>query len=691
MGIFSFIFFLIMLLGRYEYRGKKAVVFLFHYFATVIVAIMISAVVTLPAGVYMLSNRAEDSTGFINLKINALGIISNLFIGQFQGYAGRLPLIYSGCLSLLCIPGMIWKEISRKEMVKSLGWLFWVFFILCLFVPPFYLMIHAFDMPDTFYFRFSYVFSFMILLKMAETYENDCRSNKRTNVLTAVFFVLLYVVLYFFEIKTENKSGMSLTGLMVNAAFLSAWWVADRIPDPLSVKKWLFQIIVFLECTINIYLMQTPDDNGLLRQNRFYRMWKTQGEAGNTLDGDEPYRVYYENSLFSNDPAFFDYKGVSYFYTAEHPAYRNALKDLGYASSARVLCDYGSTPVSRMLLAQKYMIHGTDPRYESTDAFTAVRNDHVLPLGFMVSEDIRHYEATDDPFENQNRLLFLMNGSSGEAVYDHYDQLPLIREEGLECGPKDGGYRFTRTSQEGAARAVFNIPYEEGRQAYAYFVPEISGLWPDSALLVSESTDTGMIAYDSLLSFAHILPMGQDESGMNEAAVYITEDTPEEQSCKKAFFAYFDGEAFIGYYNALLPGGMEIKSFKDTEIIARVTAGEDKRLLFTSIPYDENWHVYLDGEETGTEAVLDGAFLAAELTAGEHELRFVYSNKWLFSGSIISLIGLITLFLMRKRELRRDLHGVIIGRSGDPIKEEMQKNGSCGEERGEADGKGRAG
>ena len=93
--------------------------------------------------------------------------------------------------------------------------------------------------------------------------------------------------------------------------------------------------------------------------------------------------------------------------------------------------------------------------------------------------------------------------------------------------------------------------------------------------------------------------------------------------------------------------------YTEDRIEGTITISEEYPILFTSIPYDKNWRIYVDGQqiqlymiettiESGVEKipVLD-AVIAAELTPGEHEIVMEYRSTELAIGAAVSLAGLI--------------------------------------------------
>ena len=70
-----------------------------------------------------------------------------------------------------------------------------------------------------------------------------------------------------------------------------------------------------------------------------------------------------------------------------------------------------------------------------------------------------------------------------------------------------------------------------------------------------------------------------------------------------------------------------------------------QELIFTTIPYDEGWKVYIDGKRVETIQVLD-SLLAIPSEAGEHEIEFVYRPNCAVYGGLLSVIGILLFALV---------------------------------------------
>ena len=103
---------------------------------------------------------------------------------------------------------------------------------------------------------------------------------------------------------------------------------------------------------------------------------------------------------------------------------------------------------------------------------------------------------------------------------------------------------------------------------------------------------------------------------------------------------------------------MVISAFNDTHISASVDSDREG-LMFTSIPYNSGWDVYVDGAKTKTRGFYD-AFLAFEVKPGIHEIEFKYHSPGFGAGILITLVSialfLIYLYLHKDKEKFQDIN-----------------------------------
>ena len=92
-------------------------------------------------------------------------------------------------------------------------------------------------------------------------------------------------------------------------------------------------------------------------------------------------------------------------------------------------------------------------------------------------------------------------------------------------------------------------------------------------------------------------------------------------------------------YDILNASTLELTSFSNTKVEGTIHCDRDG-LLYTSIPQNGNWHMYVDGEEAEIQLVCD-TMVGVKLTKGEHNIRIVYRNEAFSWGWKISLLSVL--------------------------------------------------
>jgi uncharacterized membrane protein YfhO len=81
---------------------------------------------------------------------------------------------------------------------------------------------------------------------------------------------------------------------------------------------------------------------------------------------------------------------------------------------------------------------------------------------------------------------------------------------------------------------------------------------------------------------------------------------------------------------------MNITSYTDNSITGTLMSNGD-HLVFTTIPYDKGWNIYVDGKLVETESINE-AFLTFHVPDGEHDIYMEYHVRGLVPGVILSIV-----------------------------------------------------
>ena len=71
--------------------------------------------------------------------------------------------------------------------------------------------------------------------------------------------------------------------------------------------------------------------------------------------------------------------------------------------------------------------------------------------------------------------------------------------------------------------------------------------------------------------------------------------------------------------------------------------------MFLPIEYDMNWSAEVNGENADIIPVLNGAFMAVELPAGNCDIKMKYISKNFLIGGAMSLMGILLLLWTAER------------------------------------------
>jgi len=102
-----------------------------------------------------------------------------------------------------------------------------------------------------------------------------------------------------------------------------------------------------------------------------------------------------------------------------------------------------------------------------------------------------------------------------------------------------------------------------------------------------------------------------------------------------------DNDKFNEFYKTINNNSLTITKYDESYIKGQIYL-EDDQFVYTSIPYDKGWSVYVDGKKTDTFSLAD-ALLAFNAKKGQHEIEFKYSIPGFKTGLVISLLSLCIL------------------------------------------------
>ena len=157
--------------------------------------------------------------------------------------------------------------------------------------------------------------------------------------------------------------------------------------------------------------------------------------------------------------------------------------------------------------------------------------------------------------------------------------------------------------------------------------------------------------------YSQIYRLGSFEEG-EQVNISIQSDC-DSWTCLDVNIGYFDLDSFNSQFAKLDLGKVTATKIADGYVDLSVNGVRADETVITTIPYENGWTLYIDGQETEIKPY-QGAFIAFKCPEGAHtaELRFIAPG--LKTGAVISGVGIVALAVFvvldikQKKKVKKD-------------------------------------
>ncbi len=555
-----------------------------------------------------------------------------------------LPNIYCGMLTALLIPLYLFsKKISSTEKIASVVLLAVMYFSFNINFLNF--AWHGFHFPNDLPYRQSFMYSFILIVLAFKAFKNVTEFSKK-QILGLGIGTLAFVVLVQ-ELGSKNVDDVTV---FITIAFTVLHVIVLGLIT--SKKAQAYALSVMVICSVAAETITANTDHYVANQSKTsfssdYDDFKALQQEIAESDTSLFYREELSDLRARMDPSWYDYNGASIFSSMAYEKVSNLQKYIGlYGNKINSFTYNPQTPIYNSIFSLKYIYDKSNLVSEGNyyslvnenDTFTAYQNNYMLNLAYPVSSDLIDWNAVDcsNPVEAQQELFELSTGTAGlfNRIIDYeIDYINLLNVDFDSI--LAGNLALNRISSDGTAMATINITADTTENIYIYVYSRNL----DTVNVYSPKITTSMTVSDG-----YILDLGQHEVGeMISVELPLKDD---KSSASVDFIAFtVDNNVFTEGYEKLQSGQIEYTKFDETVIEGTFTAEEDE-FLFTTIPYDKNWNVYLDDEKLSADDILiiSEALIGVKVDAGEHEIKFEY--KIAGAGILIAISGGFALLLI---------------------------------------------
>ncbi|HIU02695.1 MAG TPA: YfhO family protein [Candidatus Onthocola gallistercoris] len=538
------------------------------------------------------------------------------------------PNLYCGLFILLLIP-LYWmnKKIDLKE--KIIYSLLAAFMLFSLNMNILAYIWQGFHFPNGLPGRFSFIYIFLLIRMGYEGFIKRSGWPKYFWFLSAVPACVLLGWSVFHQVENISDIvfwiNIALTGIYIVLIGMAALrWKGRRSATIALVSLFLVEI-----CGNSVYGLCA---NGTVDRKGYY----SDQDAVEELKGrvaaqdDSFYRMEVEERRGRDDVTWHNLPGMSLFSSTVNAGTDNLMRRLGFYAVTNKYSYEGATPETDAILNIKYLLSNkkqetirTFEWEDSADGKNLYKNDMALGQGFMVSEDILNwdYEQTN-PFNVLNSFNQAATGSS-QLLYQSFG-IGVPEAEGCSV-EQDTWADFSYSHGEEGGTLTWTYTAQSDEEVYIYFKAT-------RCERLRVETPEGSASYTD--EDGHIVEIGNLSAGDTVTLTFELDDAYESGTIK-LIGGRHDIHAFYGMVDALRQSTWRVDEYTSTMLSGTVQAAQDG-ILFTSVPYEEGWTVYVDGKEVEAEAI-GGGLIGIPLEQGEHIVKMVYKAPGYFPGICITL------------------------------------------------------
>ncbi len=645
------------------------------------IAIGLAACIILPT-YYSLEfgkNTFSNPTFKFEARFDFLDLVSRLFMNAYDTVRpDGLPIIYCGTLTMIMLPLFFMaKKVPLRQKVGT-GVLIGIF-VISFSIDAIDKFWHGMQAPNWLNYRYSFMLVFILIIAAAKAFREirHFTSGQITGTIGA-WFIILMVSQKNVEFYTEDKIIIDRTLLCfyVAAIMIAIYAAALALYKNKAYRKAATSVLAIFICFEMIghcvssmyYLMD--DVVYTTRTSYFDNKNKFEDAADYILEHDDGfYRFDKTKHSLINTPMMLGIRGFTNSTSTLNRSTIDFLKYMGISSKSHWSKYYGGTPTFDSFLAVKYIIATTDydvpdgyihhyDTYDDTDNIetSVYENPYALSVAYAVNEKIKdlhlaypkdydeaieageyeEFTAYYTPMSRMNEMMGAMLGLD-EAV-PMYVAIPDVTNSDVNITYKpvsENHSKYSPTDSSQPSSLQYNFKAASDGIIYMYIPTD----YPREASVLVNGVDKGSVLANETDRVISLGSFKKDEEinvklTLKDTVFYIRDDEP--------LFWYLDTEVYEESFAALGENEFVISEWSDTRFEGTINIPAGRTTVFTSIPYDANWRVWVDGEEVEVYENLD-ALVAFDVAVGEHEVIIKYVPKQLNTGLCITAISLTAL------------------------------------------------
>lgn len=531
------------------------------------------------------SKQSLSLAEIISFKTNMslTELIKHMFLpsATMQNLDTNLPNVYVGMLVLfMAVLFFVSGKIKIKEKIVSM--LIVILMTLSIYFTSPNLAWHGFAYPVCFPHRFSFIFS---------------------------FFIILFAFRFLQSIKLELKRVGLVALLILNTGTIFAFGY------------------------INIAAIELINDSF----KPFYNSVKPSIEAVKAVEGDRFYRMEKDFEYSQNDAMTFGYNGLTHFSSGEKLFTRRLPRIMGYTITEGLgRYNTGSSLGADSFWGIEYLLSKKEgrvglERVGEQDGIITYKNPYAIPLAIESDREIAKLDVASLGIVDaagQIMSTALQEDYSFAALQKAYN----VQLENVSKTEENGREYYKVISAEAKPKIKYNFKAEQSGNLYilidAYNLPGVD----------VKVDGKGIGEYITIGNFGveYLAQVEKNQDIVVEIEIFSDIEVNGIQ------FFYDDNSALERMSNTVSDQNVEVRNFNESRFILAGTVEKENSGILVMVPNQKGWQVKAEGAKIAHEMALE-TFMYIPLEKGEFTLSVKYTPPGLYLGAAVSVVSLVAL------------------------------------------------
>lgn len=643
-SLLYFIYYFAIKLGNIQNKLKTVA----NFIISSIVSGMLSAWILIPTIFEIASSKGSYTINNIKWKFEyfPFDMLGKLFNGtfDFSQMPSGTPNIFVGCVvCIMFIAYFFSKNINLKNKVLTLT--LTLILILSMCFEPLDLVWHAMQFPIWYPYRFSFIFCFWMIY-IALISWSKTPSNLPVKLFYKISIIILVVLVYIgvnikkFKYLSLEKYTISL--LLVGITII----ILIKLNKNSNLFKMLFILITLSDISANVF--NSLNSISYVSNTDYTQYNKTVNENVSEIKNYNKgfYRIAKTFFRTKDDPLELNYYGGSTFNSMMSPSEQQFANNIGIPNTSGSVEYSNGTVVTDAILGYRYIIDDPDNNLKMAQKISKrydlglykseflyklqnLYNPYAVSLIFNANKQIiSNKNQNNNPILYQNQML---NNIYGNNI-NIFKKIPFSKV-------KFNNIKNTDNDISNAILTKKNL-LKNGNLRLYYTLPKNSINYLNFSQNMNQKSCEVKINNQNVI-IPNNLQNNLVVSVPNTHKGYIDIDIKKSNNLFLQDFNLYSVNInkFKKVMSTIKSNEAHNLIINDDQIKANIKV-KNNNLLATTIPYDKNWCLKVDGQSVKTIKWNDN-FIAAKVAKGKHTIDFSYQNNKLLLSLIISMISLI--------------------------------------------------